>query len=351
METRPPEMIARLVRVLVPPASREHVLGDLQERYVSPRQYLWDALRALPFIIASRLRRTTHPVGLLLAGAFFYWAVFWGNFQEHWRAALIPTLISLVVLALRDVYRDVTPKWFRAVAVDMAIAASAVLLSQAMLAATGSELLLTRATLQVGFPFGFVIVFFARWQTPTGFHQPPGFARSVSMQELRTEIVGYETTIRRAVRIEIGACIFVAAAFFCMLWAPAPLITKIGGGVTSLAALFIMWFLYTYARVRPIPETFGFVETVVGYQAELERRRRLSRSYGWWYVMPLSIGMGLMVIGQQLQHPDPLLRAAVSALILATVGAILVFVHRGLARKAQRRIEQLGQVSERVPVE
>jgi len=344
-------MIARLVRVLVPPASREHVLGDLQERYVSPRQYLLDALRALPFIIASRLRRTTHPVVLLLAGSFFYWAVFWGNVQESWIAALIPTVLTIVVLALRDVYRDVAPKWLRAVAVDMTIAASAVLLSQAILAAAASELLLTRATLQVGFPLGFVIAFFVRWQTPTGFHQPPGFARSISMLELRTEIVGYESTMRRAIRIEIGACIFVAAAFFCMLWAPAPLITKIGGGVTSLAALFIMWFLHTYARVRPIPDTFGFAESIAGYRADLERRRRLSKSYGWWYVMPLGIGMGLMVIGPQLQRPDPLLRVALSAVVLATVGAILVLIHRRVAHKVQRRIEQLGLVSERVPAE
>ena len=48
METRPPALMTRLVRALIPPASREHVLGDLNERYVSPRQYVFEALRALP---------------------------------------------------------------------------------------------------------------------------------------------------------------------------------------------------------------------------------------------------------------------------------------------------------------
>ena len=351
METRPPEMIARLVRALVPPASREHVLGDLQERYESPRQYLADALRALPFILVSRARRTTHPVGLLLAGSFLYWVVFWGNQQQSWVAALIPTLLTLFALGLRDVYRDVSPNWLRAVAVDMTIAATAVLMSQAFVSAAYPGLLLTRETLLVAFPFGFVLLFFARWQTPTGFYQSPVFSRSISMQELRTEIVGYEKTVQRAIRIEIGACVLVAAAFFVMLWGPAPFIAKVGIGFTSVAALFIMWFLYRHARVRPTPDTLGFAESIATYRAELERRRRLSMSFGWWYVMPLGIGFGLMVIGPQLQRPGSLPGAALSALILIAVCAVLVLLHREVARKTQQRIEQLGLISERVQAE
>lgn len=63
--------------------------------------------------------------------------------------------------------------------------------------------------------------------------------------------------------------------------------------------------------------------------------------------MPLGIGLGSMVIGPQLQRPDLLLSAVISALILLAVCAILVLQHREVARKAQQRIEQLGLVSER----
>src|ERR1041384_7011861 len=100
METRPPALIEKLVRALIPPASREHVVGDLNERYVSPRQYLLDALRALPYLIASRLRRTTHPIAVPLLAAFLWWCVFHGFRQESWIAATIPTVITLVTLAL-----------------------------------------------------------------------------------------------------------------------------------------------------------------------------------------------------------------------------------------------------------
>jgi hypothetical protein len=44
MEAGPPKVIEAVVRTLVPPASREHVLGDLRERYVSPGRYVIDAL-------------------------------------------------------------------------------------------------------------------------------------------------------------------------------------------------------------------------------------------------------------------------------------------------------------------
>jgi hypothetical protein len=348
LEARPPEMIEKLVRALTPPASREHVLGDLNERYVSPRQYLLDALCALPFLIASRLRRTTHPLVFLLAGLFLWWAVFWGGRQHSPLAAAIPTAITLVILALRDVYRDVTPKWGRAVAMDIAIAAAGVLLSQALLALTAPGLMLTRSTLLVGFPLGFVILFFVRLQSPTGFFQPKSFARTLSMQELRTEIGIYESVVRRAIRIEIGACIVVAFVFFAyVLWLPTPLLGKIGSGLTATAALFIGWFLYRHGRVRPIPADLGFTKTVAAYRDDLARRKRLSQSYLWWYVAPLAIGPAIMIVGPQLQRPGSPVKALIALFIIAAVCGLLVLAQYVVARKTQQRIDQLSTVSEK----
>ena len=58
MEARPPALIDALVRRLVPPACREHVVGDLWERYTSPRHYALDAVRTIPAVVASQIRRT-----------------------------------------------------------------------------------------------------------------------------------------------------------------------------------------------------------------------------------------------------------------------------------------------------
>jgi hypothetical protein len=56
---RPPKLLENLFRLLLPPASREHVLGDLQERYISPKLYAIEALAVLGPVIISRIRRTT----------------------------------------------------------------------------------------------------------------------------------------------------------------------------------------------------------------------------------------------------------------------------------------------------
>jgi len=66
-----------VIRLLIPPACREHVLGDLWERYTSPRQYVVDALRTLPFVIWSQIRRTSDP--LLLAMQVLPAFVFFGG--------------------------------------------------------------------------------------------------------------------------------------------------------------------------------------------------------------------------------------------------------------------------------
>ena len=54
LETRPPVLIDAVVRALIPPACREHVVGDLWERYRSPWQFVLDAARTIPFVLRVR---------------------------------------------------------------------------------------------------------------------------------------------------------------------------------------------------------------------------------------------------------------------------------------------------------
>ena len=72
MSSRPPRIAEAIVALLLPPACREEVLGDLQERCKSPVQYVADALSAVPFVIISRIRRTADPQILLIQGSVLY---------------------------------------------------------------------------------------------------------------------------------------------------------------------------------------------------------------------------------------------------------------------------------------
>jgi hypothetical protein len=59
MRSEPSKIAEAIVAFFVPPACREQIVGDLHERYHSPRQYACDAFLTVPLVISSRIRRTT----------------------------------------------------------------------------------------------------------------------------------------------------------------------------------------------------------------------------------------------------------------------------------------------------
>ena len=102
-----------LVGLLLPPACREEVLGDLHERNATLARFCIDAIRTVPHVIASRIRRTADPQLLLLhAIALYlcYYAAAWFEaralLRETWGLArpAIPALLVLLVLLLEDAY-------------------------------------------------------------------------------------------------------------------------------------------------------------------------------------------------------------------------------------------------------
>src|SRR5262245_9113365 len=125
MEARPPVLIDRVVRVLIPPSAREAVVGDLWERYRSPVHYALEALRILPFVILSQVRRTSNiPMLGIVAFTFF---VCFGGFTingppidvPRWLRAAIPTLAALAGLMARDVYKGLELRAVRPAAFDV----------------------------------------------------------------------------------------------------------------------------------------------------------------------------------------------------------------------------------------
>lgn len=350
MEAGPPEVAERIVRWLLPPASREHVLGDLHERYESPRRFVLEGLKTLPFVIASRLRRTVNPGLSAFLALYFWFGVFWGPQQTHWFVAAIPALASVASLALRDVYRVPTALTaYRSAAGDVIVAALAVLATQGSCALFAPAWLVTGDALRIGFPVGFVVLFFLRLQTPTGLHQPVAFAQAMTMQELIGEIDGYELILRRAVRIELGAAVLVMAFFAAaLLLGPGKsAVLTLGISLSIAGAAFVGVFLYRHARLRPLVRTDGFIQLVAQYRIELARRLRLSQTYLWWYVVPLLLGPAVILIGPQLGQPDAPTRIAIIAGLLTVFAAMLVFAQKPLIRKMQRRLERLNVVIEK----
>jgi hypothetical protein len=66
MEPGASKIIQSFAGFLIPPACREEVLGDLCEHCPSTGQFIAEAMRTIPLVVISRIRRTADPVVLLM---------------------------------------------------------------------------------------------------------------------------------------------------------------------------------------------------------------------------------------------------------------------------------------------
>jgi len=113
MHSAPPKTVEKIIGYLIPPASREEVLGDLYERCTSSSQYVLDALGVLPMVILSRIRRTADPQVLLtealalylsyMGGAWYLDRAFLYQDRGYLRLA-IPSAMVLLGLIFEDAY-------------------------------------------------------------------------------------------------------------------------------------------------------------------------------------------------------------------------------------------------------
>jgi len=111
---QPPQYLEKLLHWLLPPACREHVLGDLQERNNSPKSYALDALSVLIPVIVSRIRRTTDIQVFLMEAVTTYMsfaiaAWYLGERTGFGRLA-IPAGVTVVCLLFCNAYSSVERK-------------------------------------------------------------------------------------------------------------------------------------------------------------------------------------------------------------------------------------------------
>jgi len=118
----PPRFLVFLVKLLLPRACREHVLGDLHERYTSPLGYLRDAASVVPAEIIGQIRRATPlyylPIqALLVYASFFEEARLFGDsssWDTHWAHADAHRLLCATAVVMAGlIWRDAYPLFFQ----------------------------------------------------------------------------------------------------------------------------------------------------------------------------------------------------------------------------------------------
>ena len=167
MRAGPPKIIEAVVGLLVPPASREHVLGDLRERFQDTRSYLADAVSAVPGAIAGRVLRTTDWQVLAMEGCALYvsflgaaWAgIGAADLCRHgdFLRLLLPVALGILALVAADVYGGGTrraPGLAAALGVGCAAALPGRDIPAGILCSGGALGVLLISTLRVWFPHG-----------------------------------------------------------------------------------------------------------------------------------------------------------------------------------------------------
>jgi hypothetical protein len=134
MEARPPALIQWLVGILTPPPCREYVLGDLYERYRSSWLYALDALRTIPFVVGSQIRRKSSAPFLAIQ-ALCVFACLMDDTPSKILDSVVATAAALGIIVLRDTYRGREPRWPRAAFTDAIVAGGSAFVSLTVFAA------------------------------------------------------------------------------------------------------------------------------------------------------------------------------------------------------------------------
>jgi len=354
MEARPPVLIDRVVRALIPPAVREAVVGDLWERYRSPLHYALEGLKVMPYVIASQIRRTWN-LPMLGIQAFTFFVCFGGfavnaapiDVPRSLRAA-IPTIAALIGLVLRDVYRESEHHPARRAAFDVVTAIAFVLMSQVALVALSMNgaispdwVLPISPQRAVLLPFGLAMVFCLRIWADVRLPRAEG---DLSADDLVREYHQFERSVlwrrRREITGALGGLV-VSAGYILRT---TDVVTQIGWALSTLLALAILFYLARKASVEPLSQQTNFASSLALYRRELERQTAVLRSVAWLWSLTIIPPIVAEIIRRTLAVSQPTLHPVHVGgyLVICFLVGWLYIQH---ARTLQQRSETLAALS------
>jgi len=343
LETRPPVLIDAVVRALIPPACREHVIGDLWERYRSPRQFVLDAVRTIPFVVASQIRRTSTLAGIVIH-AFILFVSFGTGARRLW-PAVVAVAGSLLGFVLRDAYRRGFSISIKQVAFDLVFGAIGLMASQAVMAVVLPSQLLP-LTAYFTCLAGFTMLFLLRLQNPNlgGVSRQAVTRPPATLEALVIEVRLFERLSRRGFRIESWTGVALALGFIMPVVNSPNWVLRLGWALASAYALYVA-IVVTKMQASPMPEGLEFGAALEHYRGELERRCHYVQTLWRWYLMPMVPGMLLIVVGATIEASKkgrPLWPALVMIAVMAGVGVAVHSSSQGWAQKLRLRIDALG---------
>jgi len=321
--SEPPDWLERIVLLAIPPAAREAVAGDLWETYQNPQQYIVEAFRTVPLVIASQMRRNLNLPALMLQSALIFICL--GG---------PATLLLLPALLLRDAYQPVArPCPRRAIREAILLSSGAMVLLLLIMSIHSPFPIRTGVD-----PFTWLSLFLAAlFLSPflclfrAGLIMQADRCKPLAANDVSKDALAgaYENFLRGAFcrnMLEGVALVFAAAVGFFFTW------NFLLVGLFALAAIYLL--LDSLPRPSSVCD-FGSLRAQ--YQRELARQGQLRRFLRWLWFAPVLVALHARLT------EVPAGAEAVTALLNCVAVAILCFLVAALNREHGGRVqEQIG---------
>jgi hypothetical protein len=363
MEARPHPLIEGIVARFLPPACREHVLGDLHERYVSTGQYVWDAARTVPFAVWGQIRRTTSPLFAAAELGAVYVAFLTAIGVVNPRAlgtalapagAAIAAITALITVALRDAWVGGTWRSTPHRVLDAILGVALAGASHALLRTIGSRLALEPAALLAGCGTSLPLLAGVRVSLHS-FFQPTVTAHAGGSKMRSTESQT-PSGMQRDLRLWWWT-IAVVGFSACVGLLAVPATARIRPLILGWLAAFMIIGVYQRRKTRwpeRSPES-ATTNELHSYRIALERRRDEQRR---WPARRLPTIVGIVTIAAlvglvrwftPLGTTKPMDAFEGPLLVAAVAFAFYVFTRKLTNRAAVAFQRELDDVSQREP--
>ncbi len=349
MNPEPSKVLQRAVRCLLPQGAREHVLGDLQERFVetgSSAGYLLDALRTLPYIVLGQIirnvdgRLVAFEAVALIASFALYVLRKPAAGHTYAPAMLAVGVIALAALVLGDAYVEPRNRARYHTLRQPVLAYGAAWVAGLLLGAVIPALAPVPGIVLQSAASGFFFLFMGRilFVGLAGERSSPSAIGSFA--DVRLQAEGLKRRVRqRNVSEYAGVAIGVVASAIGVFRAHQPLL-RAGLAVAIPGLLWAAYELYRRGSSRELPASLSETEAVAFLRSELARQRDALRNVHFWYLGPLVPAMVLISAARIAGHPWSW-NLAFPGGSWAGFVFLLWWVNRRGARLLQRQIDAL----------
>lgn len=346
----PPKRLDRFVRLAIPPAAREAVVGDLWETYRNPSQYAREALRIVPFIVFSQMRRHFNLPALMLQAIVLYVCL----------GALAAALL-LPVLMVAEAYQPLARPSPRRAMREATMLAFAMLVF--LQTAWGSSTNWKFST--AGIMLGLQIFFVGPCLTPLlcllraglivgGDRRPSLGARQWTVDELAQSHARFITRLRGTRFLEAAA--MGVAAILCWrflgygLPGGQPLFGQalVGQALLGqvLALVYAAAALFLVLDVPGKPAAGDFLAVRAGYQRALIHHHQLRRFLWWLWCTPALLALHADAVG--IAGSGHAVQGALHGMGAVMLCFFISALNREGAGWTQEQIGYLGRMRERL---